>query len=382
MPVVTKSGARTQIPALTGIRAVAAFLVYFHHWTPLNLLQYPLLHPLISVLQQGHVGVEVFFVLSGFVITYQYYDGCRFTASWLSRYFINRFARIYPLYFLLTLAAFCLPDAFYGPHWNNPMEVITNFSLTKGLFSDYLTTGIPQAWSLTTEECFYFSAPLLFFFLRNKSAWVPLISLPVIGLIVMKLNPVGSSFMKDTQLIFCYTFFGRILEFLLGMLLAQRYLSGRLKMITKRKFPIRTATGGLGFICCCLLGAMISDNSSIVPLDWLREPFGPYTVITYVVFMLIMPFFLVTLYAGLISENTSLKRFLGSKVMVLLGRSSYAFYLLHFGVAMRYIRFWVGYEQITVFLSTILISILVFKFVEEPLSRRIRAGLGAFSSQY
>ena len=94
---------REYFPALTGLRAVAAAMVVLHHFNPINPARFGWrVHGLVAEL---HIGVTVFFVLSGFLIGYRYVGGSPVA---LRTYFANRFARIYPMYFLLTTVTFVL----------------------------------------------------------------------------------------------------------------------------------------------------------------------------------------------------------------------------------------------------------------------------------
>src|ERR1041385_3182813 len=83
-------------PSLTGIRALGASVVFFDHF---------------PFTQGDHIGANVmafFYVLSGFLIVRIYYEHAELRSKWLSKYFINRFARIYPVYFLLLTVAVIL----------------------------------------------------------------------------------------------------------------------------------------------------------------------------------------------------------------------------------------------------------------------------------
>ena len=148
LPSVSRPAASDhgQIPALTGVRAVAAYLVFFHHH-PTKLLQ---AGPLL-LWWELHVGVTLFFVLSGFVITWRYDRRGRVRESFLKGYFLNRFARIYPLYFALVV------PVMLSYHVRSPRAWLLNLTVFTSLGA-----GIPQAWSLRVEECFYLAAPLLF----------------------------------------------------------------------------------------------------------------------------------------------------------------------------------------------------------------------------
>ncbi len=86
-------------PALTGIRAIAAYLVFLHHFNPID--RGGILKRLVN---EFYIGVSIFFVLSGFLITYRYLDSLSLVS--LRKYFLNRIARIYPIYFFITAFTF------------------------------------------------------------------------------------------------------------------------------------------------------------------------------------------------------------------------------------------------------------------------------------
>ena len=96
MPVV-----RQEIRALTSLRMIAALLVFLHHCYYTYVIEH--LGIFAGIVRQGHIGVTIFFVLSGFLITMRYYpkfDSAGFRGRRLVfDYFRKRFARIYPLYF-------------------------------------------------------------------------------------------------------------------------------------------------------------------------------------------------------------------------------------------------------------------------------------------
>lgn len=95
-------------PALTGLRAVAAYLVFFCHNTPdrIDWRWLPMQSWLSRFMLEWGVGVSIFFVLSGFLIATRYQQRIAPTRAWWGTYLRNRFARIYPLYALLTMLDF------------------------------------------------------------------------------------------------------------------------------------------------------------------------------------------------------------------------------------------------------------------------------------
>jgi len=156
-------------PALTGTRAVAAFMVYIFHFNPFIPEKFG--NSIFSFFDQFNAGVPVFFVLSGFLIAARYEDSVEANSTWLKQYLLKRFARIYPIYFLLTTITFVIfwLDFFPLPRNTSPSEYnsfilyLLNISFLKGFFDLFKNTGLPQSWSLTVEECFYLCASVHLF---------------------------------------------------------------------------------------------------------------------------------------------------------------------------------------------------------------------------
>ena len=222
-------GAR--IPALTGVRALAAFLVFFHHYPTKYLIVGPL-----ALWWEMHVGVTLFFVLSGFMITWRYDRRGPVKESFLRGYFVNRFARIYPLYFALVV-----PTMLF---WSVRSFRAWFFNLT--VFS-HLEAGIPQAWSLRVEECFYLCAPFLFLLWRRNPA-LPLLAgaAALLALWPIAKLPVMAGILGPPRDLLLYTFFGRVFEFYVGMWLAYRVARGRAPAQPARRLPVFTLVGILG----------------------------------------------------------------------------------------------------------------------------------------
>ena len=164
------------IPALTGLRAIAAYLVFLHHYNPAATGTFA-----NRLFEQGYVGVSIFFILSGFLIYHRYADEYFEQENWSWRtYLQNRFARIFPLYALLLLVTVGT-NYLLGRTMNWPLLGV-NLTLLKGFFDTYKFSGIAQSWSLTVEACFYLSAPLLFVFLRRWGALPLTAVLAIVGL--------------------------------------------------------------------------------------------------------------------------------------------------------------------------------------------------------
>ncbi len=379
------------IPALTGVRAIAAFLVFFHHF---NQLDFPF--PLRRTLNEFHMGVTMFFLLSGFLICMRYYDSCELSETWFRKYIRNRIARIYPMYLLLTLATFGLYFLFGGEAsvlngFESPwILLLLNVFFLRGFFDDFKFTGVGQGWSLTVEESFYFLAPLFFMQMKkNKKAivYLPILLLSTGALLVLIFRNFSFfGFFGNFTFMFLYTFLGRCVEFFIGMGLALIVLKQNEK---DRKYPIYTLLGILG------IAGSIAIMAS-VPLDGIE--YGLYHPVGIVTNNLILPIGIAFFYFGIIKEKSLIRNFLSSATMQLLGKSSYIFYLIHIGVIANFTKIWTrsgvdafynwldlkGFDWLSehlndsvlfiaiVFIFLNLVSILLYKTIEEPVNLYIR----------
>src|SRR2546428_7022138 len=149
MPIV--KGRTDQFAALTSLRFLAALLVFVFHFQPRS-------GGLDVVIGQGHVGVGIFFVLSGFLITLRYFPDQARGKFRVGEYFLRRAARILPLYYTVFILSQYLANG--GLSF---ADRVPEWTLTQALFGESLHLFvIPTSWSLTVEECFYALAPLVF----------------------------------------------------------------------------------------------------------------------------------------------------------------------------------------------------------------------------
>jgi peptidoglycan/LPS O-acetylase OafA/YrhL len=380
------------IPALTGVRALAAYLVFISHYADRFDENFP--HGVQRFLNEFHIGVTIFFTLSGFLIAFRYFDSFELSSDWFKQYLKNRVARIYPMYFLLTLAAFI---SFYFTH---DQKVTNGFASPIGLFLMHITflrgffdqlkfTGIAQGWSLTVEECFYFSAPFIFYFAqRYRKFYIqPLIITGIGALLVLIFRNVNwYGFFGNFTFMMLYTFLGRCFEFFVGIQLALIVRKKKLDGSSKQKLTY------LGFVlifaCVWLMSTLPIPKGEVAGL---HHPMGIITN-NYLLSTSIALFFY-----GLLTETTILKKILSNKFVELLGKSSYIFYLIHLGwmyeglhFSFNWLNDWVfelydkwgvdwnspfQYDSLNVLYAFIIlngVSILLFKLIEEPLNHYIR----------
>ena len=319
------------VPALTGVRAMAAYLVFISHYRDIFDGSLPLL--LQRFFGEFHIGVSIFFVLSGFLITFRYYN--KFTSlsrEWFLQYLKNRVARIYPMYALLTIAAFVYyfitkDPIVVGGAKNadvNPIVLLVlNITFIRGFFYQFWDTGIAQGWSLTVEECFYFSAPIIFLIAKRYGKFY--IQPVVITLFAVTMTFIFShvnwyGFFGNFPFVMVFTFFGRCFEFFVGIQLAKIVLKKGFQRSTKIPFTY----GGFILIFVCVL-IMATQP---VPKGWGAGLESPVGIITNNYFLCIA---VALFFYGILTETTLFKKFLQLPFIELLGKSSYIFYLIHLG---------------------------------------------------
>jgi len=163
-------------PNLNGLRFIAAFLVIIHHIEQFksisNFENYWGTVPFIGII--GKLGVILFFVLSGFLITYLLLtEEQSFKKISIGKFYVRRILRIWPLYFFIILLAFLiLPniDLFVLPNFGKDV-IYSNLFLKLFLYAIFfpnlvlsLLGIVPYAshtWSIGTEEQFYLVWPVL-----------------------------------------------------------------------------------------------------------------------------------------------------------------------------------------------------------------------------
>jgi peptidoglycan/LPS O-acetylase OafA/YrhL len=365
----TRSATLPYYPALTGLRAVAAYFLFFYHFG----LPIALVTPLSErATHHLYVSTDMLCVLSGFVIATRYQDSIRWEWTWWRGYLWRRFARIYPVYFILNtlvLAYVYLPIR-NGQIVNNLLLIFLSETLLRGFSSTLKFVGLPQAWSLTVEECFYLSAPFLLLAWRRwggLGALTFMLTVLSIGLGLTALlsgHPELHGLFGSYKHLFNYTFFGRVSEFVVGVALARWWAAQPL--IFTSSWPWRTTLGIL--LMGTTLGILVWLNS---PLDWYDGLRYPSAI---AIKLLVFPLGLAWLMAGLLAEHSWVRTVLASRLVQLLGRSSYFFYLIHIGLFSIWWRGLFG-QQATgwQFLATVLLSVVGFRLVEEPLRRWVLA---------
>jgi len=171
IPAIAHASARRgHVPELDGLRAFAIWFVLVAHllftWPTTSAATAFLPGPVAGFLQHGWLGVDLFFVLSGFLITGILLETkSRGSRAYFKRFYIRRAARILPLYFTLLLVLFVALHGQYAPFF-------ALCALMSATLSSLFHIRIPDAagpyWSLAVEEQFYLVWPWLVLWLDAR----------------------------------------------------------------------------------------------------------------------------------------------------------------------------------------------------------------------
>ncbi|GAA1068910.1 hypothetical protein GCM10009665_74360 [Kitasatospora nipponensis] len=307
----------SRLPSLTGLRFLAAALVFVYHssvsgaFTDVGLQQ----DFATAAGSAGFVGVSFFFVLSGFVLTWSARPGDGVRGFWR-----RRLVKVYPNHLVTFLAALALLA------WNGGStglrEGAANLLLLHAWVPrySYMSSVNAVSWSLSVEALFYLGFPLLYravAAIRPRLLWwaagaaalaVPLVVLLAQGLLADQPRwPWGPA--SFTQIWFVYLFpLARLPEFVLGMLLARIVATGRWIPLGRWPAALLVAGGYLLSLHAPFLYRF--EACTVVPLGLLIA-------------------------AAAHADAQRRPGVLGGRVMVRLGELSFAFYLVH-GLVLEY----------------------------------------------
>jgi peptidoglycan/LPS O-acetylase OafA/YrhL len=234
-----------QIPFLDGLRSLAVLLVISGHLSGKFAAAYGQnLYSRLPFVANGWIGVDLFFVLSGFFIGGQLWKEIRDSDSIrVGQFVMRRGFRIWPLYFFVFLCVFAV--AVISGHasakeygWSD-LVFITNFH-NRGL--------VMGSWSLCTEEQFYIVTPLVLFFcarrvqsLRNYRFWLwgLLLCVPLLRTAVW-VHATGHFFAHNPQLFFPISFSSATHcdGLIMGLIISNYW-------VTREKPALRFATPGV-----------------------------------------------------------------------------------------------------------------------------------------
>lgn len=333
---------------IQGLRALAVLVVMLFHYEP-------------ELLPGGYVGVDIFLVISGFLITQQLFlkkqaPDYNVTVC-LSRFYFSRLRRIVPAYLFMLLLAWGVAKllftdddyAYFFASLKSAAFFVSNQYFAH--FGNYFAPGLVEqpllhTWSLAVEMQFYLLLPALV--LVFPVVWtkriIPILILVLVLAAEWQLRIGGHR--QETY----YALYSRIPEFLVGSWLAIS-AAGR---DWSRQYADRMFLLGAALIAASLL---YLDGESPFPGILLLLPVGGAALI-------------------IAASRSRLVTVLARPAIVWIGFLSYSLYLWHWPV-LAFIRYYTGSQslglQATVafVLGTLLLSCLSFYLIEEP-ARKLR----------
>jgi peptidoglycan/LPS O-acetylase OafA/YrhL len=360
---------RRYFPNLNGIRSLAAFMVMFHHIEQAKeAMGIPNIYHLNIIKHTGRLGVGLFFVLSGFLITYLLLQEKRnYGILSTQKFYFRRFFRIWPIYFLiiaLSYLVFPYFDIFSYPGTNE--KLFTNYGarlfLLTILLPNYafvlfdLPYWFAQTWSIGVEEQFYYLWPWV---IKYPKFVIPIFVFFIcltFGLLYVSLKAYGANPVEELRAL--TTFIGqfRIQIMAVGGFFAYLVINQKqniLIILYRRDVQIT------------VYFVMITLFISGIHFPGFME-----------VYSIFFGFFILNL-----SSNPASIFTINSRFMSYSGKISYGLYLYHVVVLIIVLNLLKSFTQslsglaynlilyIFVFLFSIILSSLLFEFLEKPLLR-------------
>lgn len=343
------------MPGLDGVRAVAVIAIIIYHLNP-------------QWLSGGFLGVDTFFVISGYLITSllltEYHNTGKIE---LMSFWLRRVKRLIPAVLFLVMGVIVLSlifmpteiqkvradsiaAIFYVSNWWYIMQNVD-------YFEQFAVQPLKHLWSLAIEEQFYLVFPivllsLLSFIRRLKSIRIIFLILLVISMIAMMVlyvpneNVARVYFGTDT----------RIQTLLMGVLLALVWPPFQLKAKVNRQMRTMIDTAGVvGLAILFICFKFVSETNSILY-------YGGFFLISTVTLLVI---------ASSVHPSGYFAKFLGNKVFTFIGSRSYSLYLWHYPIiVLIHHQFVQGQIPPLVYVVEILLMVLMaefsYKFIEQP----------------
>ncbi|MEX4490506.1 acyltransferase [Haemophilus influenzae] len=343
-------------PEIDGLRAIAVISVIIYHLNE-------------SWLSGGFLGVDIFFVISGFLITGIIITEIQQNSFSFKQFYTRRIKRIYPAFItVMALVSFVASAIFIYNDFNQLRKTIelaitflSNFylGLTQGYF-DLSANENPvlHIWSLAVEEQYYLIFPLILILAYKKFREIKALFIITLILffILLATSFIPANFYKEVlhQPNIYYLSNLRFPELLVGSLLAIYHNLSNKVQLSKQVNNILAILSTLLLFSCLFL---MHNNIAYIP------------GIT-----LILPCIFTALIIHTTSQNNIIKLCLSNKAIVFIGKISYSLYLYHW-IFIAFAYYITGSKQIQgitvliVVILTIIFSITSYYLIEQPIRK-------------
>jgi peptidoglycan/LPS O-acetylase OafA/YrhL len=356
------------LPALTAIRAFTAIeIMIFHFGDPHDF------GPFACVVDGGYVAVSFFFLLSGFILAYNYAPKMAAGRFNLREFWNARIARLYPVFLLGLIISYQMLELEWHAHthamfWAGAILTPLMMESWHPVLATFWST---PAWAVSVEISLYFAFPLLLK-VRLPQRMRSLLGLwlgvwgcgLVLPLLYIWLKPDGGGVpnrFSGGEVLRALKFMPpeHIFTFFCGIVLA------RIHSARQWSHAFRAWTAVVGALGCYGLLALAYHTQTTLPLyPVMHEP-------------LMVPFYSMLIF-GMAAPHW-LARVVGNSVFVAVGEASYCLYILHFNIwlllhheqvlrRMHVARFdpWISYAIL------LFVAMLAYRLVEEPARKYLR----------
>lgn len=343
-------------PEIDGLRAIAVISVIIYHLNE-------------NWLSGGFLGVDIFFVISGFLITGIIIKEIQQNSFSLKQFYTRRIKRIYPAFItVMALVSFIASVIFIYNDFNQLRKTIelataflSNFylGLTQGYF-DLSANENPvlHIWSLAVEEQYYLIFPLILILAYKKFREIKVLFIITLILffILLATSFIPANFYKEVlhQPNIYYLSNLRFPELLVGSLLAIYHNLSNKVQLSKQVNNILAILSTLLLFSCLFL---MNNDIAFIP------------GVT-----LILPCIFTALIIHTTSQNNIIKLCLSNKAIVFIGKISYSLYLYHW-IFIAFAYYITGEKQINnqsiaiVTVLTIIFSVLSYYLIEQPIRK-------------
>jgi peptidoglycan/LPS O-acetylase OafA/YrhL len=361
-----------KLPALTSLRFVFAVMVFLCHLTYFRDSGIPWLQDLLKYyLRYGYLGVNFFFMLSGFVLSYTYAGLIADQRFSIKEFLIKRIIRIVPLHYVTLLIAIplvvqsILGDGGFSAHhtFQFLVKLMAHLTLTQSFIPAipyYFSFNYPS-WSISAEMFFYLVFPFAIALVFRKGLLRSYVYYLLLLITAFLLMTVIRSF-YDLHWLFYINPMVRILDFFMGIFLFFFY-----RIVTHNHY--------ITSIKATILQAL----SLLLMLVFFMGIQKVYQVYAYSLYFYVPMAMIIFSFAN---QEGWLSKLLSLKWLVFLGEASYSFYLTQ-DLTARYMN-WNGNRLQIIeqyfngsyivfaafqFILALAIAIVVHLIIEKPLNR-------------
>ena len=346
---------------IQGLRGFAVLAVLADHFAPD-----------IRQTSGGFVGVDIFFVISGFLITSLIQRDLKNQEFSLSKFWVRRIKRIFPSLLMMLIVSSILlwglsTEYGKGELLKNLIKATTfssniGYTVTQDYFAGQSQNPLLHLWSLAIEEQFYLVWPLICMLLFKLKRGTTLYFSYLIVFLSFTANLMTVYYFENKSFAF-YNTFTRIWELMLGAILAQHLLNQDQQIQKKVRLNHVLAFGGTLLVAASL--CIITQDSAFPGYLALMPTVGTVAIIA----------------AG---PNNLISRYLfGNRLFIWFGGISYSLYLWHF--PMLFIMRLLQPEStdlqllILIFVLSVLLAFMSTNFIETPFRRAVNRRLAVRS---